>query len=511
MGSRSLLILLLLCWCVGRADVLRVPGDHPTINGAIAAAANGDTIIVAPGIYNESVDFTGKAVTVASQFIEHSNAAAIAQTVISPPAYQSAVLATSGEDVSSRLIGFSITGCRGLNVAPLWCYQGSLTILHNRIFTNYTRAVVFYQSHSILRHNEIYGNPVGQDSVIHSAQAGPTIEQNTIKTVDRVNSVRAIYHSTTGPATNFNTIIRGNIIYGMVEPEFHVGGSRHLISHNLIVIENGYSAALTVNGADDGLLIENNTLVFGSLWIQRSTAPGPHIRNNIVAFSGYGIESMFPLQPVSSIAFNNVWPCLSGECGARYTGYPDQTGLNGNISVGPLFVSVTNRDFRLKVASPSIDAGDPEAVDPDGTRRDQGAFPFLQDYGGWLQRHFSATVLGNTNSYANVWGPHADPDHDGAGNLAEFFAALNPLAADSQGGRLAVRFEEGNLVLTFQMRRQLLGVAYKVQRSADLLDWVDSATEEVSVTPGNGAMQVRLQPAVAPGKSFFRLHIIPPP
>ena len=36
-----------------RADVLFVPGDHPTIQGAIEAASNGDVIRVSPGVYLE--------------------------------------------------------------------------------------------------------------------------------------------------------------------------------------------------------------------------------------------------------------------------------------------------------------------------------------------------------------------------------------------------------------------------------------------------------------------------
>ena len=46
------------------ADMLTVPGDFPTIQSAIDASSSGDHIMVSPGIFNELIDFSGKAITV---------------------------------------------------------------------------------------------------------------------------------------------------------------------------------------------------------------------------------------------------------------------------------------------------------------------------------------------------------------------------------------------------------------------------------------------------------------
>src|SRR5205823_14473088 len=40
--------------------------DQPTIQAAINAAVNGDTVLVSPGTYKENIDFAGKAITVKS-------------------------------------------------------------------------------------------------------------------------------------------------------------------------------------------------------------------------------------------------------------------------------------------------------------------------------------------------------------------------------------------------------------------------------------------------------------
>lgn len=49
------------------AGTLVVPDDHATIQAAIGAAVAGDPILVRPGTYPESIDFSGKAITVRSE------------------------------------------------------------------------------------------------------------------------------------------------------------------------------------------------------------------------------------------------------------------------------------------------------------------------------------------------------------------------------------------------------------------------------------------------------------
>ena len=51
----------------------------------------------------------------------------------------------------------------------------------------------------------------------------------------------------------------------------------------------------------------------------------------------------------------------------------------GNSTMDPMFVDPANNDYHLQPNSPSIDAGDPDfAPDADGTRTDQGFYPFTE-------------------------------------------------------------------------------------------------------------------------------------
>jgi predicted outer membrane repeat protein len=73
------LALPLLCLPVRAADIL-VPADFPTIQQAINAAGNFDTIRVSPGTYPERLDFLGKALTLEST--NPANPSIVAATIL---------------------------------------------------------------------------------------------------------------------------------------------------------------------------------------------------------------------------------------------------------------------------------------------------------------------------------------------------------------------------------------------------------------------------------------------
>ena len=82
-------------------------GTYGSLSDAIAAAADGDILVVAAGVYSEQLDFGGKSLSILGMNGRD-------QTLLVPPAYQDAVIANKGE--TALLSGFSILPTHGRGV-----------------------------------------------------------------------------------------------------------------------------------------------------------------------------------------------------------------------------------------------------------------------------------------------------------------------------------------------------------------------------------------------------------
>lgn len=96
------ILVPLLLSTVSDARLIQIPGDEPTIQSGINAAANGDVVQVSSGTYVENINFDGKAIKVTS-----TNGAAV--TIIDGGAAGPVVTFSSGENAQSILSGFTIT------------------------------------------------------------------------------------------------------------------------------------------------------------------------------------------------------------------------------------------------------------------------------------------------------------------------------------------------------------------------------------------------------------------
>ena len=92
-----------------------VPADVNSIQRAINASINGDTIVVSKGIYHEHIDFHGKKITLTST--DPNSPEVVVATVIDANGTGVAVTFNSLEDANSVLKGFTITG----GLAGIYC------------------------------------------------------------------------------------------------------------------------------------------------------------------------------------------------------------------------------------------------------------------------------------------------------------------------------------------------------------------------------------------------------
>jgi len=110
----------------GAAGVTDVPGDFATIQGAINAAASGDTICVAVGTYAEALDFGGKAVLVTG-----SHAAVVDATGLGM-----ALTFDSGEGPDSEVRGLSLTNGSSTYGGGIYITDSSPTVTGTRVHDN---------------------------------------------------------------------------------------------------------------------------------------------------------------------------------------------------------------------------------------------------------------------------------------------------------------------------------------------------------------------------------------
>lgn len=308
-----------------------VPAEFPTIQSAIDASAAGDRVIVAPGTYAERIDFQGRNIVVTSS-------AGAAQTTIDGTGGTAVIIGPGG-----MLRGFTITNAFASFGAGTEVRGAGSRIVANVYDGNVQGAGG-------------YGAGIGGNS------ASPVIERNVFR----------------------NHSCDSQFLSGVVA---FVNGSEPRILNN--VFEHNDCRAINMT-LPEGLrvLVANNTIVDNAAGVRvdaRVPTTTQIYRNNIVFANDIGLDIDF-----GSDSNNPRWDhnLVFGN-GLDYEGIADQTGLNGNISGPPLFRNASAGNYRLRPASPAVDAGNntlappsdfnrrPRPVDGDGDGTatvDMGAF-----------------------------------------------------------------------------------------------------------------------------------------
>ncbi|NIT58705.1 MAG: hypothetical protein GWN00_21515, partial [Aliifodinibius sp.] len=151
-----------------------VPGEVDSIQRAINASIDGDTVLVSEGTYNEAVDFKGISCTLTST--DPNDWSVVAATTIDsddPNVY--VITFENSEDANSVLKGFTITG----GEVGIYCDGVSPTIsncvITNNISTSYGGGMYDCNSSPIITNCIFSGNKAGYGGGIYDVNSSPTL------------------------------------------------------------------------------------------------------------------------------------------------------------------------------------------------------------------------------------------------------------------------------------------------------------------------------------------------
>jgi parallel beta-helix repeat protein len=351
-------------------STIHVPGEVVTIQGAIDAAQDGDTVVVAPGTYVEHINFSGKAITVRSsggvdKTILDGNQAG---TVVTFDAYEWRTSTLQGFTIQNGLADFEGGGIAVAGASP--------TITDNRIIANGAcngGGISIYGGTALIQRNVISHNNRsgcfggGGGGGIYIAGGAVEIVENKISNNELTDGDGGgIYMFGGGTPT-----IRGNTIKD--NSTLYEGGGIMMVNQSdALIVQN----VITGNRAGKG---------GGISWLTPSGTRGPYLVNNTIIDNdsaqgsgvyadGYDANTLLVNNIIVSIAgqsaihcgdFNDLNPpqfrhnLVYSPSGSAYGGTcTDQNGTKGNITADPLFYIPSPGSYYLTARSPALDAGD---------------------------------------------------------------------------------------------------------------------------------------------------------
>ncbi|MEZ4736129.1 MAG: metallophosphoesterase [Caldilineaceae bacterium] len=326
--------------------VIHVPGDAATIQAAIDLAADGDVVLVAPGIYYENLQIAEKTITLASHFYTTGDAGLIEGTIIDGRDNTVITVAPS-VGPETKIIGFTIqNGSDGISPAA------KLHILNNRFIGN-SDAIDYEGGGGICRNNLFEDN--SDDAIDLDGTVEVTIEDNLIRN-NGDDGIEIRLHAYTGPLLNI--IIRGNVIVGNEADGIQLIDYGTLSDRFFLIEQNVIKAnAMAGLGLMDnrettedfrGASIQERIHLFHNTFINNDHALTGG--DNLIALNNIFVGS-------PNIALKNV----DGNSIAAHNLFWGNGIDQQNANIDPVHTIVADPRFdeqdRLQPGSPAIDAG----------------------------------------------------------------------------------------------------------------------------------------------------------
>ncbi|MCX6163859.1 MAG: T9SS type A sorting domain-containing protein [Ignavibacteriae bacterium] len=338
MKQTYLLTILIIFAFSANATIRNVPGTYTTIQSAINASVNGDTVLVEPGTYFENINFRGKKIVLTSKFYQSNNLSHIQSTIINGstpinPDSASCVIFRNGEDSTTVLQGFTITGGTGTK----WADEHSAGTYREG------GGILIALCSPIIRYNIIKNNEAINSSGLYGAGGGgiragdgnPKILNNIIM------YNKGLYGA--GIVLNYTgATVRNNLIcYNSQSSTYQSGagiwanstlsGKPRIIANNTIIHNSSTSGTAGVLSYGSNLILRNNII-----WGNTTSLNGPQVLaygGGIITatycdvqggFTGAGNINIYPQFADSNYILANGSPCIDvGDSSLVYNDPPD--------------------------------------------------------------------------------------------------------------------------------------------------------------------------------------------
>lgn len=306
------------------SDVISVPKDYAKIQLALDFSSDGDTILVDKGLYKENIDFYGKKVVLTSRFESSGDARFIKKTIIKGQGDDPTITFSTSEDLSSALIGFTITGGEGSIGGGVFCSMASPLLKNLIIKENQAEkggGIGLYASAPHIQDVKIIDNTAMWSGGLYlTGYSSPTINNVLIvKNTTFVNGGSIYVEEYSNPVFKNVTISDNGFpkkvpawikkYFGEIDPMMvngiHISNGSNVVFNSSIIIgdadlevyfgEYGESSSLTISysnidGGRSSIIINNR----GRLnWKEGNISSNPHFVNpkknnyNLVSLSSF--------------------------------------------------------------------------------------------------------------------------------------------------------------------------------------------------------------------------------